>query len=208
MSMTDDPFELPHGDEFEPDTPAAAMVRLQDRLRAIHPQAAAIITAHAALELEVDRVLRRFLARPNKLPRLSIEHQLGVLRALLDDAWLDLVLDAISAYGALRNSIAHGNSPSDIAKMIGRLGNKTHNIGTPLTRYQPGFLGHGLGRRVACRRGKPAGLLQAETLRTIRTWQRHATEPGRDTPPKLRQRPLATRPCRCPVAPVRSVKGV
>jgi hypothetical protein len=101
--MTDDPFELPHGDEFEPDTPAAAMARLRDRLRAIHPQAAAIITAHAALEL-------RFVARPNKLPRLSIEHQLGVLRALLDNGWLDLVLDAISAYGALRNSIAHGDS--------------------------------------------------------------------------------------------------
>src|ERR1700751_5850709 len=72
MTMTDDPFEMPHGDEFEPDTPAAAMARLRDRFRAIHPQAAAIITAHAALELEVDQVLRRFVARPNKLPRLSI----------------------------------------------------------------------------------------------------------------------------------------
>jgi hypothetical protein len=133
MSMTDDPSELPHGDDFEQDTPAAAMRRLQDRFRAIHPQAAEIITAHAALELEVDRVLRRFLARPDKLPRLSLEHQLGVLRALLDDAWLDLVLDAISAYGALRNSVGHGDSPSDFATMIARLGNKTHNIGTPLT---------------------------------------------------------------------------
>jgi hypothetical protein len=133
MSMTNDPFELPHGDEFESDAPAAAMARLQDRSRAIHPQAAEIITAHAALELEVEQVLRRFLARPDKLPRLSIEHQLGVLRALLDDAWLDLVLDAISAYGELRNSVAHGDSPSNIAKVIGRLGNKTHNIGISLT---------------------------------------------------------------------------
>jgi hypothetical protein len=133
MSMTDDPFELPHGDEFEPDTPAAAMVRVRDRFRAIHPQAAEIITGHAALELEVDQVLKRFLVRSNKLPRLSIEHQLGVLRALLDDAWLDLVLDAISAYGVLRNAIAHGDSPSDIAKMIGRLGNKMQHIGPSLT---------------------------------------------------------------------------
>jgi hypothetical protein len=133
MSMADDPYELPHGDEFEPDTPAAAMAHLRDRFRDIHPQAAEIISAHAALELEVDQVLRRFLARPNKLPRLSIEHQLGILRALLDDSWLDLVLDAISAYGALRNSVAHGDSRSEIAKMIARLGNKTHNIGTPIT---------------------------------------------------------------------------
>jgi hypothetical protein len=62
-----------------------------------------------------------------------MEHQVGVLRALLDDAWLDLVLDAISAYGALRNSVAHGDSPSDIAKKFDRLGNKTHNIGPSLT---------------------------------------------------------------------------
>jgi hypothetical protein len=130
--MADDPYELPHGDDFEPGSPAAAMARLQARLRAIHPQASAIITAHAALELEVDQVLRRFLARPDMLPRLSIEHQLGVLRALLDDAWLDLVLHAISAYGALRNSIAHGDSPSDITKMMNRLGNKTRTIGIPL----------------------------------------------------------------------------
>lgn len=131
--MTDDPFELPHGDDFEPDTPAAAMARLRDRLKAIHPQAAAIITAHAALELEVDQILRRFVARPDKLPRLSIEHQLGVLRALLNEAWLDLVLDAISAYGALRNSVAHADGPSDIAKIITRLGKKTQDIGMPLT---------------------------------------------------------------------------
>ena len=130
--MTDDPFELAHGDEFDPDTPAAAMARLQDRLKAIHPQAAAIITAHAALELEVDQVLRRFLARPSKLPRLGMEHQLGILRSLLDDAWLDSVLDAISAYGAVRNAVAHGDSPSTIANVIRRLGDKTHNIGMPL----------------------------------------------------------------------------
>jgi hypothetical protein len=109
------------------------MLRLQDRLTTIHPQAAEIITAHAALELEVDQVLRRFVTRPDKLPRLSMGQQLGVLRALLDDAWLDLVLDAIKAYGELRNSVGHGGSPSGIAKMIDRLGKKTHNIGTPLT---------------------------------------------------------------------------
>jgi hypothetical protein len=133
MRVTDDPFELPHGDEFEADSPAAALRRVVDRFSAVHPQATAIITGHAALEMEVDQVLRRFLARPNKLPRLSMEHQLGVLRALLADAWLDLVLDAISAYGALRNSVAHGDSPSDIAKMIARLGKKTQKFGTPLT---------------------------------------------------------------------------
>jgi hypothetical protein len=132
-SMTNDLFELPDGEEFDPSTPAAAMARLRDRLMVIHPQAAAIITAHAALELEVDQVLRRFLARPEKLPRLSIEHQVDILRALLNDAWLDSVLDAIRAYGAVRNSVAHGDSPSVIAKMIGRLGSKTYNIGIPLS---------------------------------------------------------------------------
>src|SRR5690348_2364400 len=108
-TMANDPFELPHGDEFDPDSPAAAMARLRDRLRAIHPQAAVIITGHAALELEVDQVLRRFVTRPDKLPRLSMEHQLGLLRSILDDQWLDHVLDAIGAFGALRNSVAHGD---------------------------------------------------------------------------------------------------
>lgn len=131
-SMTDDPFELPYGDEFDPDSPGAAMARLRDRLRAIHPQAAAIITAHAALELEVDQWLRRFLARPEKLPRLSMEQQLGILRALLNDAWLDLVLDAIGAYGALRNAVAHHDSPNVITKAIERLGAKTYCIGMPI----------------------------------------------------------------------------
>jgi hypothetical protein len=130
--MIDDPFELPHGDDFDPDSPAAAMARLRDRLRDIHPQAAEIITAHAALELEVDQVLKRFLLRPDRLPRLGLEHQLGILRALLDDEWLDFVLDAISAYGAVRNSIAHGDSPSTIVKVIGRLGDRMHKIGMPL----------------------------------------------------------------------------
>jgi hypothetical protein len=131
--MTDDPFEMPDDDEPGQRTPAAAMVRLRDRLMTIHPQASAIITAHAALELEVDHVLRKFLARPEKFPRLSFEHQLGMLRALLNDAWLDLVLDAISAYGAVRNSVAHGDNPSAIAMVIDRPGKKTELIGTPLT---------------------------------------------------------------------------
>ncbi|WP_156390668.1 hypothetical protein [Caulobacter sp. Root487D2Y] len=131
--MDDSPYELPHGDEFDPDTPAAAMARLRDRLNAIHPQAAAIITAHTALELEVDQVLKRFLTRPSKLPRLSMDHQLGLLRALVGDPWLDLVLDAIGAYGGLRNSVAHGDSASVIAKALGRLGDKTREIGMPLT---------------------------------------------------------------------------
>lgn len=82
--MRDDPLELPDGDEFDPDSPAAAMARLRDRLRAIHPQVSVIITGHVALELEVDQVLRRFLSRPDKLPRLSMEQRLGLLRAMLD----------------------------------------------------------------------------------------------------------------------------
>lgn len=130
--MADNPFYLTHSDESDPNTPTAAMGRLRDRLMAVHPQAAAIITAHAALELEVDQVLKRFLVRPNKLPRLGVNHQLGVLRALLDDGWLDLVLDAISTYGAVRNSIAHGDPSDVIATAIGQLGDKTRNIGMPI----------------------------------------------------------------------------
>ncbi len=178
--MADDLFELPHGDDFEPDTPAAAMARLRDRLRAIHPQAAAIITAHASLELEVDQILRRFVARPDKLPRLSIEHQLGVLRALLDEAWLDLVLDAISAYGALRNSVAHGDNPSEIAKIITRTREqnpKYRNAANP--RYQPRHLGHGLGSRLARWCGKLSGLYKPSLIDT-------------DTPPKVLQSSVAT----------------
>lgn len=130
--MIDDPFELPFGDEFDPDSPAAAMARLRDRLRSIHPQASVIITGHAALELEVDQVLRRFVSRPDKLPRLSIDHQLGLLRAMLDDDWLDLALDAISAFGAVRNSVAHGDRTEVIDKKILDLAKKTHEIGLPL----------------------------------------------------------------------------
>jgi hypothetical protein len=130
--MTDDPFELPDGDEFDPDSPAAAMARLRDRLRAIHPQASVIITGHAALELEVDQVLRRFLSRPDKLPRLSMDHRLGLLRAMLDDQWLDLVLDAIGAFGVVRNSVAHGDRADLIEKAIHKLGTRTYEIGLPL----------------------------------------------------------------------------
>ena len=130
--MDDDPFELPHGDEFDPDSPAAAMARLRDRLRSIHPQAAVIITGYAALEIEVDQVLQRFVSRPSKLPRLSMEHQLGLLRAMLEDQWLDLVLDAIGAFGAVRNSVAHGDHAEVIDKAIFNLGKKTYEIGLPL----------------------------------------------------------------------------
>lgn len=127
--MADDPYELPYGDEFDPDTPAAAMARLRDRLREIHPQAAPIITGHAALELEVDQALKRLLARPEKLPRLSMAHSLGVLRAVLEDEWLDLVLDAIAAYGDLRNAVAHGNEPGSVEQKISKLGDKTRKVG-------------------------------------------------------------------------------
>jgi hypothetical protein len=130
--MTDDPFELPYGDEFDPDSPAAAMARLRDRLRAIHPQASVIITGHAALELEVDQVLRRFLSRPDRLPRLSMTHRLGLLGAMLDDQWLDLVIDAIGAFGAVRNSVAHGDPGDVIDQAINKLGTKTFEIGLPI----------------------------------------------------------------------------
>jgi hypothetical protein len=130
--MADDPFELPYGDEFDQDSPAAAMARLRDRLIAIHPQASVIITGQAALELEVDQVLRRFLSRPEKLPRLSMDHRLGLLRAMLDDKWLDLVLDAIGAFGAVRNCVAHGDCTDVIDKAILKLGTKTYEIGLPI----------------------------------------------------------------------------
>ena len=143
--MAEDPFELPYGDEFDPDSPAAAMARLRDRLLAIHPQASVIITGHAALELEVDQVLRRFVSRPDRLPRLSLDHQLGLLRAMLDDQWLDLVLDAIGAFGAVRNSVAHGDRGEVIDKAIKKLGTKTHQIGLPVeTDTNLGFLGMNL----------------------------------------------------------------
>ena len=133
--MTDDPFELPFGDEFDPDSPAAAMARLRDRLDSIHPQAAVSITGYAARELEVDQILRRFVVRPGKLPRLSMDHQLGLLRAMLDDPWLDLALDAIGAFGAVRNSVAHGDPAAVIDKSIRNLGKKSKEIGLPLESY-------------------------------------------------------------------------
>lgn len=128
----DDPFELPFGDEFDPDSPAAAMARLRDRLRSIHPQASFVITGYAALELEVDQVLRRFVSCPEKLPRFGMDHRLGLLRSMLNDDWLDLVLDAVGAYGAVRNGIAHGDGTALIDKAIKKLGNKSAEIGLPL----------------------------------------------------------------------------
>ncbi|MFA7585401.1 MAG: hypothetical protein WCY11_04275 [Novosphingobium sp.] len=129
--MDDDPFEL-HGDEFHPESPMAASARLRDRLRLIHPQASLIVTGYAALELEVDQVLRRFLSRPSKLPRLTMDHRLGLLRAFIVDEWLDLVLDAIGAFGALRNCVAHGDHADVIDQAISKLGAKTYSIGLPL----------------------------------------------------------------------------
>ncbi|WP_206185357.1 hypothetical protein [Sphingosinicella sp. CPCC 101087] len=70
-----------------------------------------IITGYAALELEVDQILRRFVSRPSKLPRLGMDHQLSLLGAMLDDPWLGLVLDAIGVFGGVRNSFAHGDPP-------------------------------------------------------------------------------------------------
>ena len=128
----DDPFELPFGEEFDPDSPAAAMARLRDRLRAIHPQASVIIAGYAALEFEVDQVLQRFVTRPEKLPRLSMEHRLGLLQAMLEDDWLDLVIDAVSAFEALRNSIAHGDYAHQIQMAVKKLGAKTRDIALPI----------------------------------------------------------------------------
>lgn len=133
--MTDDPFELPFGDEFDPDSPAAAMARLRDRLHLIHPQASVIITGYAALELEVDQILRRFVARPEKLPRLSMDHQLALLRAMLADPWLDSAFNAIGAFGAIRNSVAHGDATEVINRGILNLGKKSREIGLPLESY-------------------------------------------------------------------------
>ena len=130
----DDSFELPFGEEFDPDSPAAAMARLQDRLRAIHPQASVIIAGYAALELEVDQVLKRFFTRPENMPRLSMEHRLCLLRSMLEDDWLDLVIDAVSAFGALRNSVAHGDNADVIKRTLDKLGNKTEKIGIPINK--------------------------------------------------------------------------
>lgn len=131
--MANDPLKLPHGDQISADTPAAAMARIQEGLRAIHPHAAFIITAHAALELEVSQILKRSFARPEKLPRLSMKHRLEILRSLFNDGWFDDVLDAISAYGAVRNAIAHGDSPETVAKAINKLAQKASKIGTTVT---------------------------------------------------------------------------
>jgi len=133
--MTDDPFELPFGNEFDPDSPAAAMARLRDRFHLIHPQASLIITGYAALELEVDQIFRRLVARPEKLPRLSMDHQLGLLRAMLDDPWLDSALNAIGAFGAVRNSVAHGDPTEVIDRGILNLGKKSRAIGLPPESY-------------------------------------------------------------------------
>jgi hypothetical protein len=67
--MTDDPSELPHGDEFEPDTPAAAMRRLQDRFRAIHPQAAEIISTLSLVKLRLLAGVVK-LSHPRDHPRI------------------------------------------------------------------------------------------------------------------------------------------
>lgn len=131
--LDEDPYQLPAGEDgFDPNSPVAAMVRLRDQLRSIHPQAAVIITAHAALEQEVDQLLRSLVPHPSKLPRLSIDHQLGVIRSILNDEWLGFVLDAVAAYGGLRNSIAHKDKPVAIVKAITRLGERTEKIGCPL----------------------------------------------------------------------------
>jgi len=51
---------------------------------------------------------------------------------MLNDEWLEFTLDAISAYGALRNSVAHGDSSEIIETKIRALGARTRKIGLPL----------------------------------------------------------------------------
>ncbi len=61
-----------------------------------------------------------------------MDHQLGLLRAMLSDPWLDLTLDAIGAFGAVRNRVAHGDPTDLIDRKIVNLGKKTYEIGLPV----------------------------------------------------------------------------
>lgn len=130
--MTNNDQAAPPFDEGS-EEPRASAERLIEKLAVVHPQAAAIVTGHAALELEVYRALSSVVARSDKLPRLSGQHALGMLRALWEDGWLDSVLDAISAFGAVRNSVAHGDSPTVVEAHIQRLRERLAVIGVPLS---------------------------------------------------------------------------
>ena len=132
-SMTEEPPDL--AGEAEPDrgSPVEAMLRLQARLAHIHPQAPMIIASHAALEVEVNEVLRKSVVRPDRLPRMGLAHQLGILKALHDDEWLNLVADAIGAYGAVRNAIAHHDDEESIKKKIHSLFSRCEKVGMPMS---------------------------------------------------------------------------
>ncbi len=133
MSTEVEPDDIEFHDAVEPGSPHEAMLKIQDRLKSIHPQAGYIVSAHAALELEVDRVLRSYLRRPDKLPRLRLDHQIGVIKSLSANVWLDFVLDAVAAYGDLRNAIAHGDDANSISKKVAYLGKKSAIVGMPVT---------------------------------------------------------------------------
>lgn len=130
--MTSEPVDLAAESEPERELPIEAMLRLQARLAHVHPQASMIIASHAALEVEVNEALRKSVVRPDRLPRMSLEHQLSILKALHDEEWLDLVADTISAYGAVRNAIAHHDSEESIKKKISNLLSKHERLGMSL----------------------------------------------------------------------------
>ena len=174
--MTDDPFELPHGDEFRAGHACCSYGSCTgsvqgdlsagrgDHHRARSPGAGSrpgAETIPGSVQQATPAQYRAPIGRPSRASRRCMARFSAGRHERLWRA---------------PNAIAHGDSPSDIAKMIGRLGNNATHRTTANPRDQPGFLGLGLGRRLARRCGNPVGLVQAETLRTTHTRQRHATE--------------------------------
>jgi hypothetical protein len=108
---------------------AAAMERLQQILREMHPQAAEIVTGQVAIEREIRRILQGRFANPARLPNLKTAHVLALLEASTVDGWALLVLDAASAFTKLRNAVAHADNTPNLSRMITKLLDAMEQIG-------------------------------------------------------------------------------
>ena len=97
--------------------------RLIDVRENIDQRASLILTYHAALECETDRLLAKLLPRANKLRGLGFGQKISVL----DAAWpgqpalAEVLFSALVQFNDLRNAVAHGDSKREVDRIISKI---------------------------------------------------------------------------------------
>jgi len=88
-------------------------LRIGQATQVMDERAALILTLHAALEHEMEIVLRHLLPRGDRLgPRLGFSQKIDVLAAAWegDGEMIDMVCRVLVRFNDLRNAVAHGDA--------------------------------------------------------------------------------------------------